>query len=517
MSLAQISLTENDVTKLDTDLAVFFAWQKKDETPCCHEAVSSRIKAAFELKDFLAKAEQTCLWYPEKDSLAAKRILVIGLGEIEKEKDADVCLEIFRQAGGLVAREGDKVKAKNVVISLPDLSFPGQDDIAQTIAEGVLLGNYHFDKYKTPSEKDEKHTGFSKIQFASARDASLAQKGMTKAYNAALSVYSARNMAHEPGNKWTSLEFADYAKGLSDKYGFTYTCLEKTDMEKLGMGGILAVNKGSAIPPKMVILEHKASSSDAQTVLLVGKGLTFDSGGISIKPASGMEEMKYDMCGGAAVLSAMEAVGEEKPDLNVIAIAPATDNMSGSNATKPGDIIRHFNGIFSEVINTDAEGRLILADALAYGVKTYKPDCVVDIATLTGAVIIGLGHHYTGLVSNNDVFSELITKAGKTAGEPLWRLPLNKDYVKQISSKVADIKNTGDRAAGTITAAAYLAQFVGDTPWVHLDIAGTGWEFTKRTYIPEGPSGICVRTFLTMIRNWEKVDFQSSEDFSNKK
>ena len=217
-----------------------------------------------------------------------------------------------------------------------------------------------------------------------------------------------------------------------------------------------------------------------------------------------MEEMKYDMCGGAAVLALIQAVGEEQPDLNVVAIVPATDNMSGSSAVRPGDIIQHFNDVTSEIVNTDAEGRMILGDALSYGIKTFSPDGVIDIATLTGAVIIGLGHHHSGLISNNDALSDCLINAGKQAGEPIWRLPLTKDYIKQIESKVADIKNVGGRPAGSITAAAYLSKFVGDTPWAHLDIAGTAWDYTKKSYIPKGPSGICVRTFITLIRNWKK-------------
>jgi leucyl aminopeptidase len=273
-------------------------------------------------------------------------------------------------------------------------------------------------------------------------------------------------------------------------------------MEKLGMGGILAVNQGSAIPPRMVILEYQPEKK-TETLLLVGKGVTFDSGGISLKPGAGMEEMKYDMCGGAAVLAAMQAVGEEKPALGVVAIIPATDNMPSGTAVRPGDIIHHFNRVTAEIVNTDAEGRMILADALAYGIKTYKPDGVVDVATLTGAVIIGLGHHYSGLISNNDSLALALETAGKQSGEPLWRLPLNKHYQKQIESKVADIKNIGGKAGGSITAAAYLSNFVGKTPWAHLDIAGTAWDFTEKSYIPKGPSGIGVRTFLALIRNWK--------------
>jgi leucyl aminopeptidase len=263
-------------------------------------------------------------------------------------------------------------------------------------------------------------------------------------------------------------------------------------------------NQGSAVEPKLIILEH-APKHYSKTILLVGKGITFDSGGVSLKPAAGMEDMKYDMCGGAAVLSAMQAVAVDKPKVRVVALVPATDNMSGSSAIKPGDIITHYNGITSEVVNTDAEGRLILADALAYGIKQYKPDCAVDLATLTGAVIVGLGHHRTGLMSNNDALAEALTEAGEDAGEKLWRLPLDSEYSKQIESDVADIKNIGGKGGGAITAAAYLQKFVGETPWAHLDIAGTAWNFTKKSYIPKGPSGIGVRTLLRFIDGWAKL------------
>jgi leucyl aminopeptidase len=217
-----------------------------------------------------------------------------------------------------------------------------------------------------------------------------------------------------------------------------------------------------------------------------------------------MQDMKYDMCGGAAVLTAMRVIGQERPNVGVVAIVPATENMGGSAAVKPGDIIVHYGGITSEIVNTDAEGRMILADALAYGIEKYSPCCVIDLATLTGAVIVALGHHYTGILGNDDELAGRLIKAGKMSGEPLWRLPLGSEYSKQIESEVADIKNTGGKSAGTITAAAYLQKFIKETPWAHLDIAGTAWEFTEKSYIPKGPAGICTRTLINLVRNWQK-------------
>ena len=317
---------------------------------------------------------------------------------------------------------------------------------------------------------------------------------------------TARDMANEPANRWTPEHFSKFGRELSRTSDLRCTVLGKSQIKKLGMGGIIAVNQGSAIDPRVIILEHRPKNFRT-TVLLVGKGITFDSGGVSLKPAAGMEDMKYDMCGGAAVISTMQAVAENKPRVRVVAIVPTTDNMSGSSAVKPGDVITHYNGVTSEVINTDAEGRLILADALAYGIKKYKPDCIVDLATLTGAVIIGLGHHRTGMMSNNDVLAGALNEAGDQTGEKVWRLPLDPEYTEQLKSEVADVKNIGGRPGGSITAGAYLQKFVGSTPWAHLDIAGTAWDYTKKSYVPKGPSGIGVRLLLHFINRCSTLKF----------
>ena len=372
--------------------------------------------------------------------------------------------------------------------------------------EGIMLGDYRFVKYKKKKKKNIPFEGIKELAVYAANGAKGLRSGLNRAQHSAYAARAARDMANEPGNGWTPQSFAAYARDLATKHKMKCTILDKSALKRLKMGGILAVNQGSAEPPKMVILEYRSLKKKAQTILIVGKGLTFDSGGVSLKPAAGMEDMKYDMCGGAAALSAMRVVGEEKPDVNVVAIIPTTDNMGGSSALKPGDIIRHYGGITSEIVNTDAEGRLILADALAYGIKKFSPTCVVDLATLTGAVIMGLGHHRTGLLGNNQTLVDRLLVAGENCGEPLWQLPLDKEYVKQIDSDVADIKNTGGRPAGTITAAAYLQKFVGDTPWTHLDIAGTAWDGTKKSYIPKGPSGTGVRTLVDLIRNWKKFE-----------
>lgn len=448
--------------------------------------------------DFTAKEGQTLLCYPPSDAKAKNhpvRLLAVGLG-----KEA-LCRESFRKCGGTIAAAAQKTKAERLTIIVPEeLDFPLQA-MTQSLVEGLILGSYTFLKYKTATEDDEPpHViveaviSASKIKEAKIA-AALGERG-------AKAACKARDMAHEPANNWTPEHFASYARSLAKEYSLNCTVLGKDKLAALKMGGIIGVNQGTATPPRLVILEYRADKK-APTLLLVGKGLTFDSGGISIKPSQGMHEMKYDMCGGAAVLACMEAVAVERPqNLNVVAIVPATDNMPGPAALKPGDIITQFNGKTVEIISTDAEGRLILADALAYGIKTFKPDAVIDLATLTGAVIVGLGHHISGLMSNNDDLSAKVEQAGKDSGEPVWRLPLGKDYTKQLKSKVADLKNVGDQGAGTITAGAFLHEFIGSTHWVHLDIAGTAWNFTEKSYVPKGPSGIGVRLLLEVIRNW---------------
>jgi leucyl aminopeptidase len=481
------------------DLLVYLARQPGKGSPRCGDrGVDDVVRGVHALGDFSGKEGEHFLFYPEKGRKgmpSAKRILIVGLGKDELSR------ELFRKAGGTIASLAMKNKVKELLVVLPVKVFEIAD-MAEGLSEGLVLGAYRFKKYKTKKDPDASGEMLRRAALYASNS-----KGMSRAIAmgevGAQAACQARDMANEPASHWTPAQFSEYGRTLAADYGMACTVLDQTKLKKLGLGGILAVNQGSARPPEMVILEHTVKPG-APTLLLVGKGLTFDSGGISLKPSLGMEEMKYDMCGGAAVLCAMQAIAQAKlKGLNLVAIVPATENLPGPAALKPGDVITQYGGKTVEVVNTDAEGRLILADALAYGIEKYKPDMVIDVATLTGAVIIGLGHHRTGLLSNNDALCDQLLAAGTRSGEPMWRLPLDPEYAKQLKSEIADFKNVGKKDGGTITAATFLKEFVGETPWAHLDIAGTAWDFTEKSYIPKGPSGIAVRTLFDFVRNWK--------------
>jgi leucyl aminopeptidase len=492
--------------KYSADLVVFCIDQKKKNTPNIPQEVSQDVLSdACSLGDFKGDEKDSLVVYggSEKSS-QYKRVAYVGVGRIPKNIKSHILEEKMRGAGGVIASLAKKYRAAKICLYLPSSLTKQQTHVGvYGLTQGAILGDYTFQKYKTTKEKPEEHKGISEIKFICTTNVASLRKESSLARSSAIAACHARDMANEPGNNWTADSFADFARDLAQKHHLKCSVFAEKELKKMGMGGILAVNQGSERPAKLVVLEHHFDTK-AKTVVLVGKGLTFDSGGISLKPAAGMEDMKYDMCGGAAVLGAMSSVAVEKPQCNVVAIVPATDNMTGGAALKPGDIIYHYNKTSSEIINTDAEGRLILADALAYGVENYSPDYIIDVATLTGAVIIGLGHHHSGLFTNNDALAGRLKAAGEKSGEPVWRLPLGEEYKKQLKSKVADVKNTGGRPAGAISAAEYLHGFVGSTPWAHLDIAGTAWNFTEKSYIPEGgPSGMAVRTLLEFIRQIE--------------
>jgi leucyl aminopeptidase len=336
------------------------------------------------------------------------------------------------------------------------------------------------------------------ILAASHGDADALKSGIERGRIIAEAANFGRDVINEPSNVMTPTELARRAEDVAKTYGLDLEVLEEAEMKDLGMGSLLGVAQGSAEPAKLIVLRYTPKVPSEETIAIVGKGVTFDTGGISIKPSDGMEKMKYDMAGGATTLAAMRAIAQLKPALNVLGLVPAVENMPGGRAQRPGDVVRSMSGKTIEVINTDAEGRLILCDAISYARKLGATK-IVDLATLTGAVSVALGDVYVAILGNNQDWIDAVIAASKRAGEKLWQLPLSSEYREQIKSEIADIKNVGGRKAGTITAAYFLREFVDDVPWAHLDIAGTAWNETGKSHLAVGPTGVCVRTLVSLV------------------
>jgi leucyl aminopeptidase len=416
---------------------------------------------------------------------AAKRVLLAGAGKAEKFDTAEM--------RKLVAAAVRFLKAKGVKkISVAlEGAFTGAEFTAAAV-EGAILGDYEPDRYKGGEKKS-----LESVSIAGG-DAEGAKRGQILAD----SQNFARALANEPANLLTPLKMAAAARAMCAEFGLECEVLEREQMEKLNMGALLGVAQGSAEPPVLIVIRYKpAAAKSGDHLALVGKGVTFDTGGISIKPADGMEKMKYDMSGAAAMMGAMRAIAQLKPALTVTAFMPCVENMPGSRAQRPGDIVTAMSGKTIEVLNTDAEGRLILADAMVYA---RKQGCthMVDAATLTGAIVVALAHIHVGLFSSNDAMRDRVLNAAKAEGERMWAMPLDDDYKEYLKSAFADLGNIGGRWGGAITAAAFLQEFAEDTPWVHLDIAGTAWLDDAKPYMAKGPTGLPVRTLVRLATDW---------------
>jgi leucyl aminopeptidase len=425
--------------------------------------------------------------------LSARRVVVLGLG-----KEADATPEVLRQFAGRAARAAVAHKEPTFVLVIP-ASPVGPREAGQAVAEGAALATWHFSAYRT--EQDEPPVEVTRIDVVAEQADATFESGISEGLLIADAVRFSRNLVQAPPNEVTPTVLADRAAAMAKHVGLACTVLDENQIADLKMGAFLGVAAGSrgAQPPRFIILEHRPEGVTGDPLVLVGKGITFDSGGISIKPADGMEKMKYDMAGGAAVIGAMQAIAALKLPVPVIGLVPATENMPSGSATHPGDVLTALNGKTIEIVNTDAEGRLILADALAYASR-YKPRGVVDLATLTSACVVALGQQAIGLLGNDQAWIDRVRAAGERANERAWQLPLWKEYNDQIKSDIADMKNSGGRPAGTITAAAMLAKFAEDYKWAHLDIAGTAWEDKGRPYTPKGATGVGVRLLVELVR-----------------
>ena len=404
--------------------------------------------------------------------IAADRILLVGLG-----REREFSERAFRTAMAAAVKALRATGASDATVCLTDIAFKRRDTgwrVEQALL-ATMEGSYRFDKLK--SKAPDTKRALRKVVLHVARRGEIAAGEIAIARGAAIAegVGLAKDLGNLPGNHCTPTYLAEQAVEMGKRHGIKVEVLEQKDCEKLGMGCFLAVARGSRQPPKFIVLEYHGGKRGAPPVVLVGKGITFDTGGISIKPAAEMDEMKYDMGGAASVLGAMKAIALMKLPLNVVAAIPSTENMPGGNAVKPGDIVTTMSGQTVEILNTDAEGRLILCDALTY-VEKYKPAAVVDVATLTGAMVIALGHVATGLFANSDPLARELIQAGETAWDRAWHMPLWDEYQEGLKSNFADIPNIGSRAGGSITAACFLSRFTKAYPWAHLDIAGTAWK-----------------------------------------
>jgi leucyl aminopeptidase len=445
----------------------------------------------------LSGKKEDALVVPKRsgDRFAADAALLVGVGP-KDSFDPTTARRTLGRVGPTVRRFGSAATTFALAFGAREAA-----EAVQAAAEGLGLGAYRFDRYKSSNNGSKKDSGtLAKVTvLTSARwDERAVRDAVKRADVLVDAVCWARDLVNTPAGDLPPAAIADAAKAMAKEVGLTCKVWTEAQLKAGGFGGILGVGQGSVNPPRMIEFTYTGAGARVKPIALSGKGIAFDSGGLSIKPADGMETMKCDMGGAASILATMKALARLKPTVNVIAAIPCSENMPSGSAQKPGDVIRHYGGTTSEVLNTDAEGRLVLADALAY-LAEKKPACIVDTATLTGACMIALGTDITGAMGNDDDLAAELVDAGTDAGEPVWQLPLYPDYRKLIDSNVADIKNIGKRYAGAITAAWFLAEFAGDTPWVHLDIAGPAWSEHGNDLGPKGATGAPVRTLVNFV------------------
>jgi leucyl aminopeptidase len=453
------------------------------------KAASGAIARAFASGDFAGARDETLLLYPGGDG--PERVLLVGMGEPAKLSAA-----ALRRAAMIGGKRARVLGAPTAIFWFIPECAPAVDRAraGQSIAEGLPFGAWHYPDLKRPPESPKPDFEACEIVTATA-DAAFAS-GVARGTAIAAGQLLTRSLQVLPGNTCTPAYLGERAREIAARHGFTVTVMDKAAITAAGMHALLAVGQGSAQEPRFIILEYNGSKG--APVVLVGKGVTFDTGGISIKPAQNMEDMKYDMSGAAAVLGAFEALGQLRPKQHVIGLVPSCENMPSGTAYKPGDVVGSHLGKTIEVVNTDAEGRLILADALSWA-RQYKPAAVIDCATLTGAIVIGLGHTASGLMGTDRALIDAVIAAGEAADERVWELPIWDEYRELIKSDIADMKNSGGRAAGSITAGWFLREFAEDYPWAHVDIAGTAYTDRELPTQAKGPTGTMVRLFAEFL------------------
>ena len=504
----ELKAAKGSLIEIGADCAVVGVYQGMMEGPLpgtagqVDEALDGQISALIEDGEIRGKVGETTIIHT-LGRISPRRVMVVGCGPVD---DADA--NLLRRLAADVARRARSNGYKNLTVFRPATHYLSAVEAAQASAEGALLGSYRISVKSDDSEDDDTRRGIESITFVAEDDAMLAElnQGLDRGAIIAEAVALARDLANEPANRMTPTILAQRAKDAADAAGITFTNLSVGEITEMGMGGLLGVTAGSHEPPAFIIMEHRGDPENTRpTVALIGKGVTFDSGGISIKPAANMSAMKGDMAGGAAVIGAMQAIGRLGLPINVTGLVPATENLPGGAATKPGDVLTAMNGKTMEVENTDAEGRLILADALSYAnSKGMTP--LVDVATLTGAIRVALGTVAMGLFANDDDIARRLQDASEATGEKMWRMPLWDDYKSQIKSSVATVKNTGGQPAGSITAAKFLEEFAEETPWAHLDIASVAATDADRGWQIRGATGQPVRTLIRLVEDMLRDD-----------
>ncbi len=495
----QCRVKAGESIKETTEALVLVGCEDERALPAVHRAVDKALGG--HLRDVRSSGEFTgtprqSVVMHTRGALPAKRVLLMGLG-----KKRDVTLDGIRQAMGEAAKRVRQLGARAFAAPLPgaDVVRAPAADVAQAMVEGAMLGNYRFTSYRSGGDKSPTVRAMTLLAERATRMSGLHAAVRRGEVSAGATAF-ARDLCNHPANVMTPSRVAREARAIAKDFKLKLTVLDRKDQEKRRMGGLLGVSRGSQEMPQFIILEYAGGRKSQRPVALVGKTVTFDSGGISLKPSENMEQMKADMTGGAEVLAAVRAAAQLRLPVNVVGILPATENMPGGRATKPGDILTMLNGATVEVQNTDAEGRLILADGLAYAAR-LKPACIVDVATLTGACIVALGQFAIGMMGNDGALKAAFTNAGEQAGERVWEMPLWEEYFEQLKSDVADMRNIGGRGAGMITAGMFLSRFVGECPWVHLDIASTDWSASERPCIAKGPTAAGTRLLVQFLIN----------------
>ena len=455
--------------------------------------LSNVITGVLQTEDFRGEPGQTEILH-FGEGAPAKRILLIGLGKRDQ-----FSLDQMRKAAGTAVRTTQARKIDEFAVEVfgeDEVSGVSRDEKIQAITEGLILGSYQFTEYKTQQKEDIFISKSAAILIDNA-----GENAIDRGTHIARATTFVRDLAMHPSNVLTPSKMAKEAEQIAKMGGFKCRVYDRNEFEEIGMGSFAGVAKGSTEPPKFIVLEYNGGEKGDAPVAFVGKGITFDSGGISIKSSKAMDEMKFDMCGAGTVLGIFHALAALRPQINVVGAIASTENMPGGHAYKPGDILKAYNGKTIEVLNTDAEGRLALADALSYVTQEFKPKYMVNFATLTGAAIVALGHRATAVMGTDDSLVSQIIESGEYTGERCWQLPLWDEYSSDIKSDVADVKNIGAQGAGTIIGGAFLKEFVGETKWAHLDIAGTAWVSEEKSYTPKGGTGFGVRLLVDFLRH----------------